>query len=45
METRDVNFIGICMEGIRIVSSDSIEIRFSYLHLLHSRVRMCGGGE
>ena len=31
------------MEGIRIVSSDSIEIRFSYLHVLHSHVRVCGG--
>ena len=38
-----MNLIGICLEGNRIIPSGTIKVRFSYLHVLHSHVRVCGG--
>ena len=43
MHIRDVNLIGVCMEDIRIISSNSSKVRFSYLHVLHSHVLVSGG--
>jgi hypothetical protein len=44
MHTSDVNLIRIGMEGTRIISPDTIQVRFSNLFVHRWPVRMCVGG-
>ena len=46
MHIRDVNFTGIyAWKASGVFSSNSIEMRFSYLYVLHLHERMSGGRE